>query len=477
MKIDINSNKGVLVLPVYSEKGKLCFFDDKKNKEVKEKAKSEAKSYNFEGKKEEPLFFKIGNEKILLIGLKERYEAEDLRRSYSVVCRTLKLKKESIATIEVPLESETEIKAIVEGLDLTDYKFDRYIRKKEEKDVELSISLDVNKKFTKIIEETLLVDRNVKFVRDIVNENSNIIIPERLAEYASDFAKKHKLNIKILDEKQIQKEGLNLLWAVGQGSHHPPRLVIVEYNGNPQSKEIIALVGKGITFDTGGTNLKPAGSKIEEMKEDMAGAAACMGAFMTAVEFGMKKNLILVMSCAENSISGHSCKPGDLFVSYSGIGVEIGNTDAEGRLVLADAIGYVQKNYKPTKIIDLATLTGAILIALGKTLIGLFGNDEKLLEQLFKAGEVTAERTWKLPIYDEHRDEMKSKFADIKNNGPREGGSITGAAFIERFVNEGIKWAHLDIAGAVRGEKDLFYVPEAATGKGVRLLLEFLKND
>jgi len=471
MRIDIGVNKGVVIIPVFEEKEKANFFNNKN----KEKIKEELKSYNFHGKKEDTLLLKVDDQKVLLIGVKKNYTLEDLRRSYAVVYKTLKSRKEKEATVEVPKENDKEIKAIIEGIDLCDYKFDKYITKKEDKDVALDVSLDINKKFDNLLKETHLVNKNVKFARDLVNENSNIITPQKLAEIASDFARKHNLKHKVLDEKQIQDHKLNLIWNSGRGSQYPPRFIVVEYNGDSKSKEKIALVGKGVTFDTGGTNLKPSNA-VEDMKSDMAGAAACLGAFMTAVELKLKKNLILVIPSIENSISGKSYKPGDIFVSYSGLSVDIGNTDAEGRLILADAISYVQKNYKVTAIVDLATLTGAVLVALGPSLIGMLGNDEKLKKEIFKAGEETFERVWELPIYDEHRDMIKSKFADVRNIGGREGGTITGAAFIEKFVDEKVKWVHLDIAGAARASKDNYYIPEFGTGKGVRLLVEFLKK-
>ncbi len=473
MMIDIGAQRGVSVIPMYSKDG-TAFFDKSKNKELKEKIKSELKAYNFEGKKEETLFLKIGNNKVLLIGINKAYSLEDLRRSYSVVYKMLKARKEKEATIEVPKEDEKEIKAMIEGLDLSDYKFDKYITKKEEKEVELHVFLDVSHKFARLLQETLLVNKNVKIVRDLVNDNSYSKTPQILTEIVSDFAKKNNLKAKVLDEKDIQKEKLNLLWAVGQGSQYPPRLIIAEYNGNPNSKEKIALIGKGINFDTGGVNLKQ--MMLDEMRMDMAGAAVVFGAFKTAVELKLKKNLILVIPAAENALSGRSYKPGDIFVSYSGISVEIGNTDAEGRLVLADAIGYVQKNYKPTAIIDVATLTGAVMVALGPSLIGMFGNNEQQKKVLFKAGEETFERVWELPIYDEHRDLNKGKFADIKNIGGKDGGSITAAAFLEKFIQEGVNWTHLDIAGAASNKKESYYIPEFGTGRVVRLLTEYLKQ-
>jgi leucyl aminopeptidase len=300
--------------------------------------------------------------------------------------------------------------------------------------------------------------------------------PQYLANLVEDFAKKHHLKTTVLDEKDMKKEGLGLILAVGQGAVHQPRLIIAEYHGDPKSKERIALVGKGIVFDSGGMNLKPTGY-IEDMKTDMAGAATCFGAFKSAVELKLKKNVILVMCCAENAISNTAFKPGDMFIAYNGLGVEITNTDAEGRLVLADGLAYVQKNFKATTIIDLATLTGACMVALGFTTAGLFCNDKKLRDDLIETGEETGERIWELPVFDEHRESMKSKVADLKNSEAKGyGGASKAAAFMEKFIEENTKWAHLDIAGPAEGKKDEYYVPELGTGRYLRTLVEFLRK-
>lgn len=462
-----------IVIPVYQEEKKLQFFN-KKNKKIKEKTEEIFKLFNYEAKKESTLLVNMNNQKVLFIGLNKEYTLEELRRAYSIVFSILVSKKEKKVSIEMPTEKEDEIQAVIEGIDLSDYKFDRYLSEKEEN--KLDILLDISENFNPLLKKTLLQNKHVKFARNLVNENSYVITPKKLESLAKDFAKKNKLKIKTLDEKQIQKEKLNLIWAVGKGSENPPRLIIVEYNGNPKSKEKVAFVGKGITFDTGGTNLKPTGY-VEDMRSDMGGAAAAMGAFMAAVEMKAKQNIILAIGSAENSLSHNSYKPGDVYVSHSGVSVEIGNTDAEGRLVLADTISYLQKNYKPTRIVDLATLTGACLVALGPSLIAMLGNETEMKKAMFEAGEKTYERVWELPLYDELRELNKSRIADIKNTGGRDGGTITAGAFLERFVDKKVKWVHLDIAGAAFAKKPNYYVPEFGTGRGVRLLLEYLNQD
>lgn len=479
MKIEIyskNKKVEVKVIPVYENDDKKIIFFDKKL-ETK-KIVSQINLFNFKAKDKEILFFNLENDKYLILGVKKDYTLEDLRRSYSVAFDFLKSKDIKNILFEVPKENDLEISSIVESLDLTDYSFDKYIsKKKDDEKIDMNCYLNVSNKYKKLILDTLVVCKNVKFARNLVNENSNIITPKKLEILAKDFAKKNRLKIKILDEKLIVKEKLGLLWAVGKGSEFKPRLIILEYLGDLNSTEKIALVGKGITFDTGGINLKPSGF-LEDMKSDMAGAAAVFGTFISAVELGLKKNLILVIPTAENAISSQSYKPGDVFIGYNGKSVEIGNTDAEGRLILSDSLSYLQKNYKPTKIIDVATLTGACLIALGPSLIAMLGNDEQMKKQIFKSGENTFERVWELPIYDEHRDLIKSNIADVKNIGSsRFGGTITAAAFLENFIQKGIKWTHLDIAGAARSDKKEFYVSQFGTGRGVRLLFDWLKNN
>lgn len=464
--------KNLLIIPVYTENKKINFFETNKNKEIKLQILETLKIYNFEAKKEETLYFNINKQKILLIGINKNYTLEELRRAYSVVFKMVKVKQEFDVTIEIPKENESEIKSIIEGVDLSDYKFDKYL-KKEEKETEIKINLFSNKKYESILKETLLINKNVKLARELVNENSNIIIPQKMETIVKEFAKKNKLSFKSLDEKQIQKEKLNLLYAVGKGASVPPRLIIVEYLGDKTSKEKLALVGKGITFDTGGVNLKSTGH-VEDMKTDMAGSASCYAIFKTAVELKLKRNLILVMPMAENALSGSSYKPGDIFIGYNKISVEIANTDAEGRLVLADALSYVQKNYKITEIIDMATLTGACSVALGPSLIAMLGNNTEIKTKLFNSGEETFERVWELPMYDEHRELIKGKFADIKNSGGRAGGTITAAAFLERFIEKDVKWTHLDIASAARSLKEEYYIPEYGTARGVRLIINYL---
>ena len=266
---------------------------------------------------------------------------------------------------------------------------------------------------------------------------------------------------------------MGALLAVGQGSLHPPRLVVMEYRGTGARGKPTALVGKGITFDTGGISLKP-GANMELMKHDMAGGAAVLGAMQAAAALKLPVNLVGLVPLAENMPDGRAYKPGDVVTTLSGQTVEINNTDAEGRLVLCDALHYVQR-FKPAAIIDLATLTGACVVALGHNATGVMGSDSRLLKAMVQAGEATGERLWELPLWEEYGELMKSDIADLKNAGGPHAGTISAGWFLKQFVGTN-KWVHLDIAGAAWEDKGRHYLPKGATGVGVRLLVEYLKT-
>ena len=461
-----NKKLDVVVVPVFLKNKKINFFNNYKNSDLL----NEIKKFNFKGEKLETLFLNSKNQKYFLIGFDEKFLNSDLRNFYSFCFNFLKEKYEKIS-FEVP---NNNIQEIIEGISLSDYKFDKYKIDKKNKKYNVNLNVKNNSENKNILKQINILCENIKTSRDLIFENSNIITPVFLEKQAKIFSKKNKLKIEILNEKQIFSKKLNLLNAVGMGSSNPPRLIIMEYCGDKKNKKKICLVGKGITFDTGGSNLKLSGY-MEDMRGDMAGSSVVFGTFKSIVENKLKKNVICVMTCAENSISHNSYKCGDTFVSYNGLSVEIGNTDAEGRLVLADAISYVSKKYKPNIIIDVATLTGAIMVSLGLSTFGIFSNDEKLAKKIFESGEKTDERVWQFPIYEEHKNLIKSQIADIKNTGGRFGGSITAAAFLEKFIEKNIKWCHIDIAGSLNYE-DKFFNPKFGNAKGVRLLYNFIEN-
>lgn len=313
----------------------------------------------------------------------------------------------------------------------------------------------------------------VTAVRDLGNHPSNVATPTHLAEHAQRIAKDNKnLKVKILHRPEIKKENMGALLAVSQGSDEEPKFIILEYRGGGGPR--VVLVGKGITFDSGGISLKP-GEKMEEMKYDMAGAATVMGVIKAACELRLPLNLVGLIPATENLPSGKASRPGDIVKSRSGKTIEIISTDAEGRLVLSDALDYAKK-YKPDLVIDFATLTGAIVVALGDDLIGAFTNQERFVPQLKAAAEATGEPLWPMPLYRGYEEFIKSDFADIRNLGSttKYGDAINAALFLQNFVD--YPWIHLDIAGVAWTTREKPYRPKGATGTGVRLAIEFLKN-
>ncbi len=320
------------------------------------------------------------------------------------------------------------------------------------------------------------VAAGVALTRELVAEPANIIYPETFVDRCRHLADLG-VEIDILDETAMKALGMGALLGVAQGSVRPPRLLVMRWNGQGDSaKKPVLLVGKGVTFDTGGISLKP-GPGMEDMKWDMGGAGAVAGAMKALASRKAKAHVIGVCGLVENMPDGNAQRPGDIVTTMSGQTVEVLNTDAEGRLVLCDAITWVQKTYAPEIIVDLATLTGAIILSLGHEYGGLFANDDTLASQLDAAGKVVDEKLWRMPMGDVYNKMIDSPIADIKNIGPREAGSITAAQFIKRFVDDGVKWAHLDIAGMVWSAKDGPTYAKGATGYGVRLLNQFIADN
>ncbi|ERP38826.1 leucyl aminopeptidase family protein [Chitinivibrio alkaliphilus] len=316
------------------------------------------------------------------------------------------------------------------------------------------------------------------YTRDLVNKNAGEIYPDALARQAQQLAMEFPaLTVTVFDEEEIAQEGLSLLSAVGQGSATPPRFILLEYQGAAPTEDPRVLVGKGITFDAGGQNLKPSGS-IENMRLDMAGAGAVLGIMKGICRLGLQENIVGVIPAAQNALGKDAYYTGDVYPSHAGKTVEVLNTDAEGRLVLADAISYCRKAYRPREIIDMATLTGAMVVALGDTVSGLFTNTPALSKGLFQAGEAVRDRLWELPVYTEHMKAMESDIADLRNVSTlkRKAGSITAAAFLHHFAEE-VPWAHLDIAGTAWNDAEPRGItPKYATGAGVRVILEYLQR-
>ncbi len=319
------------------------------------------------------------------------------------------------------------------------------------------------------------VVEGVALTRELVTEPANIIYPESFVERVRASIKGIGLDVDILDRAAMEELGMGALLGVAQGSVREARMMVLRWNGGAKSGHPTAFVGKGVTFDTGGISIKPAAG-MEAMKWDMGGAGAVVGAMKALAMRKATANIVGICGLVENMPGGNAQRPGDVVTTMSGQTVEVINTDAEGRLVLADAIAYVQRKYKPSTVIDLATLTGAILVSLGFEWAGLFSNNEELATRLFKAGEQSGDKLWRMPLAESFDRLIDSPIADMKNVGPREGGSITAAQFIQRFVDDGVKWAHIDMAGKAWSDKAGATWDKGATGFGVRLLDQYVAD-
>ena len=358
------------------------------------------------------------------------------------------------------------------GVRLRAYAFDRYKTKRKEddeppKEVHVTIAVAGVGAAQKAYVSREAVADGVVLARDLVNEPANVLFPEEFARRAGEL-KKLGVAVEVLDVAAMKKLGMNALLGVGQGSEHDSRMVIMRWNGGKKDDKPVAFIGKGVCFDTGGISIKPAAG-MEDMKGDMAGAACVVGLMQALAARKAKVNAVGAIGLVENAVDGKAQRPGDIVTTMSGQTIEIINTDAEGRLVLADVLHYVNKRFKPKFMIDLATLTGAIIVALGQEYAGLFSNDDKLAERLTKVGEATGERVWRMPLGPEYDKMIDSKFADMKNTGGRYGGSITAAQLLERFVDK-TPWAHLDIAGTAMGSPQTDINKSWGSGWGVRLL-------
>ncbi len=323
--------------------------------------------------------------------------------------------------------------------------------------------------------QTITICESVSIVRSLICSPANELTPQSFAKIAQDLCPKDRVTIHILDKKSLEEKGLNCIVAVGKGSQREPLLLVLEYNLTSTSQKPIALVGKGVTFDTGGICLKPR-DDMQDMRYDMSGAGVVLGTIYALAELKVGVPIVGIIPLVENMPGGSALLPGDIIKTYSGKTVEVLNTDAEGRLILADAISYVQKNYNPDKVIDIATLTGGCIIALGHYSAGLMSNNDNLAEELRKAGDETGERIWTLPLWDDYEKLIQSDFADIANIGPKsEASTIVGGMFLKQFVEKDTPWAHIDIAGTAWGVKHInYWDSKYPTGYGVRLLTHWI---
>ncbi len=424
--------------------------------------------------------------RVIFVGLgpDKEIDAEGLRRAAGRAVGALAKAKADRAAFLVPslrrVAAPRVGQALSEGLALGSYRFDKY-KTIDESPPELAscelIPLDERqaadvRKGTRVGQ---IIGESTNFARDLSNEPGSVHTPAWLAQQARNLGRELALRVSVLAEAELRKEKMGAILAVGRGSAHPPRLIVLEYGQKTasRSRPTIALVGKGITFDSGGISIKPAAA-MDEMKHDMSGGAAVLGAMRAIALLKLPLRVVGIVAAAQNMPDGEAYLPGDVVTSASGKTIEILNTDAEGRVVLADALHYASR-FKPTAVIDLATLTGACVIALGSECCGVMGNDEKLIGKLRSAGDRSHERAWPLPLWDEHRKQVKGTVGDVKNTAGRHAGTSTAGAFLSYFVDD-TPWVHLDIAGTAWTNKDQAYCVRGATGFGVRLLLELLRE-
>jgi leucyl aminopeptidase len=407
------------------------------------------------------------------------YDGETLRRATGAAVRALAGTRK--VAVALPLTGPDAVRAAGEGAALGGYAFTKYRsasaaeQKAPVAEVVLVVA-DAKDKATKAaVRRADVVSRAVMLARDLVNTPPSDLHPAELAEVARTEAGKAGLTVEVLDEKALRKGGFGGILGVGQGSDAPPRLVHLTYKGGRGSKTNIALVGKGITFDSGGLSLKPAAA-MEEMKMDMGGAAAVIATMRAVAELGLSVNVEAWVPMAENMPSGAAIRPSDVLSMRSGLRVEVTNTDAEGRLILADAIARAAED-KPDIILDVATLTGAQLIALGARTTGVMSNDDDLRTSVVDAANRAGEPSWAMPLPPELRKGLDSEIADLVNSGPREGGMLTAGLFLKEFVPEGVRWAHLDVAGPAYNSAEAYgYTPHGGTGAAVRTFVQFLED-
>lgn len=421
-------------------------------------------------------------QRVVLAGVGELAEVtpEQVRRAAGAAAQALVAARvrSAASALHQAAPAAGLLEASLEGFSLGSYRYDRYqTRNREETVLEevtaLLAGADEVHRSTPAVAAVMAACDAARMARDLVSAPGNVATPEYLAEQGRVIAERFGMSCTILEGEELAELGMGALLAVGQGSRHPPRLVVLEYRGAGDGAQPVALVGKGITFDTGGISLKP-GASMELMKHDMAGAAAVLGTLQAVAAQKLPVNLVGLVPLAENMPDGHAYKPGDVLTTLSGLTVEINNTDAEGRLILCDALQYAQR-YQPSAVIDLATLTGACVVALGSHATGVMGTDSRLVAALLKAGEATGERLWELPLWEEYGDLLKSDIADLKNSGGPHAGTISAGWFLKQFVGK-LPWVHLDIAGTAWEEKGRHYLPKGATGVGVRLLMAYLRE-
>ena len=426
----------------------------------------------------------IPSERVLIVGLgkKNKLTSDVIRDVTGVITKKiheLKIKEFSIIIPDkTPIDNNQIISSIVEGANLSLYEFDLFKKEKSnDKEPDLTL-LTSDKNAQKIIKDSIIISDAVKFTRDVANLPPNECPPMKLGEIAKKIANENKMKCTVFSKNEIKSKGLGGVTAVGQGSKNEPKFIILEYRNGKKEQKPILLVGKAVTFDTGGISLKP-GEKMDEMKFDKCGGCTVLGVMKAISELKLPINVVAIIPSVENMPSGDAFRPGDIIKLFNGKTAEILNTDAEGRLILADGLSYGIKHYQPSSVMDFATLTGACIVALGTNVAAIISNNTKLASKIKVASTKTSEEVWELPINDDYMDMVKSKVADIKNLGMgRAAGTITAAAFLANSVGN-VPWVHFDIAGTAwiqPSTKSKSYNSHGATGFGVRLVINHLMN-
>ena len=490
--ISILQETKALLLPVFEREG---IYGESYPTNLKEVLEKKASRKLFEGKKDtlSLLSFYEGElpETLILVGLgkKEDFTLEILSASLAKGFQKAKSEKAASLTVDLSVLEEVipfeKILPVVgKTFTLADYEFLKYQREKESENEKRSkeVMQEVYL-FSKDEEQLLLLESllsegiheglSICIARDLVNEPANVLNPSTLARAAQHQGELFGFSVIVKDEKEIEDLGLEAFLNVGRGSKNPPKLIVMKYHGNGESDEVYGLIGKGLTYDSGGYSIKPTDGMLT-MKMDMGGAAAVIGAMSAIAKQGLKVNITAVIAACENMISGDAFRPGDVIGSMAGKTIEITNTDAEGRLTLADAVTYAIEKEGASKIIDIATLTGAALVAMGKDITPYLSSDEEMAKTLEKASENSLEKIWRLPAEKSYLDLLKSDIADIKNSGPRLAGTITAGLFVQSFAKD-LPWMHLDIAGTAWVDKKKDLCPVGGTGSGAGLLYHYFK--
>ncbi len=422
---------------------------------------------------------RVSAARVLLVGLGREREFDDGKYRSAVTKAIAALKQTGVTDAVLCLSAGVKqrdiawraAQAAIAASDAT-YHFDRMKSKREQARGVRHLTLLVGERSElkagqSGLKQGAAMAHGMSLAKDLGNLPGNVCTPAYLADAARTLARQYKLGVQVLERKDMEKLGMGSLLSVARGSDEPPKLIVLKYEGGPRGQKPYALVGKGVTFDTGGISLKPA-PEMDEMKFDMCGAASVLGTLRAVAELKLPINVIGIVPATENMPGGSATKPGDIVTSMSGLTVEILNTDAEGRLILCDALTYAER-FEPQAVVDIATLTGACVIALGHVASGLFANDDALAQELLAAGQTTHDRAWHLPLWDDYQEQLKSNFADFANIGGRPAGSVTAACFLARFTKK-FKWAHLDIAGVAWKSG----AAKGATGRPVPLLTQYL---